>query len=67
MLLFECILWLMEFLEFLGTPFGLSMSLWASAYWILLQLSHATLPLALCLPLMPALCLYAYLEELEYR
>lgn len=62
MALFNLLLGLFEFLEFLGSPFGLSMSLWASAYWVLLQLWHTSVPSALWLPLFPAIYLYFYLE-----
>lgn len=64
MALFNFLLGLFEFLEFLVSPLGLSMSLWASAYWILLQLWHTSVPSALWIPLVPAIYLYIYLEGL---
>jgi len=67
MAIFDFLLGLFEFLEFLASPFGLSMSLWASFYWMLLQVWHTNLPTALWLPLVPALYLYIYLERLERR
>lgn len=67
MFLFDLLLGLFEFLEFLASPFGLSMGLWVSAYWLLLQLWHVSVPSALWLPLVPALYLYIYLDRLECR
>ncbi|MBD1912325.1 MULTISPECIES: hypothetical protein [unclassified Leptolyngbya] len=67
MLIFDFLLGLFEFVEFLASPLGLSTSLWGSAYWILLQLWHVSVPSALWLPLIPAFYLYIYLDRLACR
>jgi hypothetical protein len=59
----KLLLHLLEFIEFLVTPFGLAVSLWASFYFPLVQLLNFNLELAALLPAVLAVKLYFALMQ----
>lgn len=56
---------LLEFIEFLVTPFGLAVGLWASFYFPLVQLLNFNLELASLLPAVLAVKVYFALMQLS--
>lgn len=56
---------LLEFIEFLVTPFGLAVGLWASFYFPLVQLLNFNLELASLLPAILAINVYFALTQLS--
>lgn len=60
------LLGILEFLELLNTPLGLSISLWCGVYGVLIQFGSAESSLATVLAVIPATNLYFWLQQLEY-
>lgn len=56
---------LLEFIEFLVTPVGLAVGLWASFYFPLVQLLNFNLELASLLPAVLAINIYFALTQLS--
>ena len=61
----KVLLSLLEFIEFLVTPFGLAFGLWASFYFPLVQLFNFNLELASLLPAVLAINVYYALIQLS--
>ena len=59
----QLLLSLLEFIEFLVTPFGLAVGLWASFYFPLVQLLNFNLELASLLPAILAVNFYFALMQ----
>ncbi|MBW4692394.1 MAG: hypothetical protein KME27_11580 [Lyngbya sp. HA4199-MV5] len=59
------LLTLLEFIEFIVTPFGLAVGLWAGFYFPLVQLLNFNLEIASLLPAVLAINLYFALTQLS--
>ncbi|MBD2060177.1 hypothetical protein H6F88_29985 [Oculatella sp. FACHB-28] len=57
---------ILEFLEFLASPVGLTVSLWISFYFVLVQVLSFNVLLAVLVPAIPMIDLYFLLKRLEY-
>ncbi|NJL38529.1 MAG: hypothetical protein HC840_05400 [Leptolyngbyaceae cyanobacterium RM2_2_4] len=60
------LLGILEFLEFLASPIGLAVGLWASFYFVLVQVLSFNVFLAVLMPAVPMIDLYFLLKRLEY-
>jgi hypothetical protein len=60
------LLGILEFLEFLVSPVGLTVSLWVSFYFVLVQVLSFNILLAALVPAVPMIDLYFLLKRLEY-
>jgi hypothetical protein len=57
---------ILEFLEFLVSPVGLTVSLWVGFYFLLVQVFSFNVLLAALVPAVPMIDLYFLLKRLEY-
>lgn len=57
---------ILELLEFLASPIGLTVSLWVSFYLVLVQVLNFNILLAALVPAVPMIDLYFLLKRLEY-
>lgn len=60
------LLGILELLEFLASPIGLTVSLWVSFYLVLVQVLNFNILLAALVPAVPMIDLYFLLKRLEY-
>lgn len=60
------LLGILELLEFLVSPIGLTVSLWVSFYLVLVQVLNFNILLAALVPAVPMIDLYFLLKRLEY-
>ncbi|MBD2460047.1 hypothetical protein H6G89_03220 [Oscillatoria sp. FACHB-1407] len=59
------VLGILEFLEFVGSPLGLTASLWISFYYFAVQSLGCDPWVSALLPGIPAFNLYLYLKQLD--